>query len=100
MDTPKQFRPPLRPLYSLEAAATIAGITPALLESAIENGDIPGIDRVLRLGPRRLRHVYSRPLIAWLEGGPPAAPCPDPQVVEAAVADNFDPIEYADPLFQ
>ena len=100
MNTQTPFIPPLRPLYSLDAAATVAGLTPEILQSAIQNGDLPGV-RVLRLGPRKLRYVRSRPFTAWLEGqDAPADPGPDAdKAAETAVADGFDPVEYDDNLF-
>ncbi|RJG00342.1 hypothetical protein [Noviherbaspirillum sedimenti] len=100
MDTQKEYLPPLRPLYSLESAAKVAGVSAKLLASAIENGDIPGV-RILHLGPRRLRYVYSRPVLAWLEGQepPPDKGVEADRAAEAAVADNFDPVEYDDDLF-
>ncbi len=100
MDTTPTFTPPRRPLYSLNAAANVSGLTVKMLKSAIENGDVPGV-RILHLGPGKLCFVRSRPFIAWLEGYP--AP-PDPgaaadAAAERAVAEDFDPVDYNDDLF-
>lgn len=92
--------PPLRPLYSLNGAAAIAGITPEILTTAIQHGDIPGV-RILQLGPRKLRYVRSHPFIAWLEGvEPPTDRGPDAdRAAEIAVDDEFSDTEYLDDLF-
>lgn len=78
----------------------MAGVSPKLLNSAIENGDIPGV-RVLSLGPRNLRHVRSLPFLSWLEGvDPPKDPGEQADAdAVAAVAKNFDPVEFDDNLF-
>lgn len=100
MNTQKKIHPPLRPLYALEFAAGVAGVTPAILQSAIENGDVPGV-RILHLGPRKLRHVRSAQFLAWLEGyeAPPAPSLEADRAAIAAVAEDFDPMNYNDDLF-
>jgi hypothetical protein len=51
-----------------------------LLASAIQHGDIPGVE-IVTLGPRKVRFVRAEPFLAWLEGRPvslaPAADCAD-----------------------
>jgi len=56
------------PLLSMSKAAKICGLSVDMLKSAIENGDVPGV-QILSLGPRKLQFVRSRPFILWLEGG-------------------------------
>ena len=73
---------PLDParLWNFAAAAQLAGITPELLASAIQHGDVPGVE-IVTLGPRKVRFVRAEPFLAWLEGRPvsltPAADCAD-----------------------
>lgn len=73
---------PLDParLWNFAAAAQLAGITPELLASAIQHGDIPGVE-IVTLGPRKVRFVRAEPFLAWLEGRPfsltTAADCAD-----------------------
>lgn len=100
MDNQTKFTPPARPLYPLAAAANAAGLTPDLLQSAIERGDLPGV-RVLKLGPRNKCYVRSHHFLAWLEGvEPPAAPGADAdKAAEDAVAADFSPTDYVDNLF-
>ena len=100
MDTTKKPYTPQRPLYSLSAAAAVSGLSVDMLRSAIENGDVPGV-RILNLGPRKICFVRSAPFVAWLEGYPaPADKGPEADAAaESAVADNFDPTEYNDDLF-
>ena len=62
---------PLDParLWNFAAAAHLAGITPELLASAIQHGDIPGVE-IVTLGPRKVRFVRAEPFLAWIEGRP------------------------------
>ncbi len=100
MDTQKTPYTPMRPLYSLSSAAQLSGLSVEMLKASIDNGDIPGV-RILHLGPHKRCFVRSRPFIAWLEGYPaPTDPGPEADAAaECAVADDFDPTEYNDDLF-
>lgn len=62
---------PVNPLtlWRLSACASMAGLTPDVLESAIREGDqIPGTS-IVELGPRGLKHVRRADIFyAWLKG--------------------------------
>lgn len=92
---------PLRPLWPFDTAARAVGLTPELLESAIKNGDIPGV-RILHLGPRRIRYIRSKPFAAWIDGIEPPADQGEAadHAAEYAVAAKFDPVDFDDNLFQ
>lgn len=62
---------PVNPLalWRLSACASMAGLTPDVLESAIREGDqIPGTS-IVELGPRGLKHIRGAAIFyAWLKG--------------------------------
>jgi len=74
------FEPPVNPeaLWRLATAASAARLSPYLVESVINAGQIPGTS-IVKLGPRRLKHI-ARPDLYWKwvknHATPPAAAVP------------------------
>lgn len=70
-------------LWPIEAAATLAGMTPNLFSKGIERGEIPVT--IVRVGERQQRFVRAAELNAWLE--PQSRPAPH---APAGIADEVN----------
>lgn len=66
MSSPEPTKTSCAHLWPLAKAAEVAGLTPKLFVSAVENGDMPGVE-ILLLGARGRRFIRAASLMAYLE---------------------------------